>query len=171
MFSLLFVMLHVRQGVKTDSTEATGEVPKTCHGMIDTLKMKGKVLWGHAFLEAGWLRCLRACIESSTRHFKLCGILILPNGTVVLDPGVPLETWWSSVRWWWTSILPIRKIELRFSSINVHVWRTRKYRLTHSLICWLLYLRNMFKIMFILFKINEELCLPQCLSLRKELVP
>ncbi len=32
-------MLHFGQGVKTNSAEATGEVPKTCHGMINTLKL------------------------------------------------------------------------------------------------------------------------------------
>ncbi len=43
MLSLLFMTLHFRLCIKANSTRATDEVLQACYGMINALKVNGKV--------------------------------------------------------------------------------------------------------------------------------
>ncbi len=51
MLSLLFMVLHLRQCIKPDSTRAADEVLQACHDMVNTLKVNGKCAMKNKLLE------------------------------------------------------------------------------------------------------------------------
>ncbi len=57
MLSLLFMVLHLRQCIKPDSTRAADEVLQACHDMVNTLKMNGNCEVKKKLLEGARAPC------------------------------------------------------------------------------------------------------------------
>ncbi len=51
MLRQLFMVLHLRQCIKPDSTRAADEVLKACHDMVNTLKVNRKCAMKKKLLE------------------------------------------------------------------------------------------------------------------------